>query len=125
MHEGFHISPIRSGSGGSANGVGFTIAWQAGALTLGKRLTSREYANGAFPDTVLAAVQSRILEYQGSDSACDEYAEVLKCLDAAMVHFEEREKRVEREEWVRENETLDPSWHRKHPWSITPVPQFG
>lgn len=78
--------------GGVSFGIGFCISWQKGPL--GKEGTpERKPPNGAFVETVLAAVIDRICYYQQSPFACPENAEALAHLQHAAVCLNNRTKR--------------------------------
>lgn len=65
-------------AGGSVEGVGLNIIWQNGPLGRGD---ARTEPNGAFVETVIAAVLQRIEFYQRSQFVCDEN-------ETAVVHLE-------------------------------------
>lgn len=80
--------------GGVSWGPGFCISWQKGPL--GKMDSpERQGPNGAFVETVIAAVIGRIEEYQLSPFSCEENAEALKHLRAAAAALDRRTKRRE------------------------------
>ena len=77
--------------GGFVQGVGLDIEWQRGPLGRG---VDRVEPNGAFVETVIAAVISRIEFYQ-EHFPCDENAEALIYLETALAALNERTARRE------------------------------
>lgn len=75
-------------AGGTTYGHGFTIAWQNGPLNEpgGGR-------NGAFVEDITKAAIDRIEYYQASRFACDENAEALEHLRAALFAMNKRTNR--------------------------------
>ena len=76
-------------SGGQSCGIGFTIAWQRGALNIAGR-------NGAFVIEVLEAVRSQIEYFQEAGNgkfACQENAEALFHVDQALNYLKDRRDR--------------------------------
>ena len=68
-------------AGGATCGVGFTINWQDGPLGRGD---DRLAPNGAFVETVISAVASRLQFYQSSKFRCPENAKALGHLHDAL-----------------------------------------
>jgi len=68
-------------AGGWVKGNGIAIRWQKGPLGRGK---SRKKPNGAFVETVIAAVINRLDFYQGSKFACAENQAALDKLTKAL-----------------------------------------
>jgi hypothetical protein len=68
-------------AGGVTCGKGFTISWQNGPLGRG---VERKEPNGAFVETIIAAAKDRIDFYQRSRFACEENANAIKHLTAAL-----------------------------------------
>ena len=68
-------------AGGISCGKGFTISWQNGPLGRGE---NRKEPNGAFVETIIAAVKDRIEFYQGSRFACDLNASAIEHLELAL-----------------------------------------
>ena len=68
-------------AGGFAGGVGFSIEWQRGPLSVnGERLEP----NGAFVETIIAAAKQRIEFYQDSKFACAENEKAIMHLGLAL-----------------------------------------
>lgn len=74
-------------AGGVTSGKGFTISWQNGPL--GRDMARRE-PNGAFVEDVIAAAVDRIEFYQRSKFACEDNAEALQNLVAALIALQRR-----------------------------------
>jgi len=55
-------------AGGCTCGLGFCISWQDGPLGRGE---DRDLPNGAFVETVIAAVVDRLEHYQRTEFACE------------------------------------------------------
>jgi hypothetical protein len=72
--------------GGQSCGIGYTIAWQRGAL-------DKEGRNGAFLIEVLEAVRSQIQYYQDSKFVCEENATALQHIDLALAALNSRRDR--------------------------------
>ncbi len=68
-------------TGGSVSGVGLSIAWQDGPLG---RDGDRKEPNGAFTETVIAAVIQRIEFFQQSKFRCRENALAVTKLEEAL-----------------------------------------
>lgn len=79
-------------SGGSVDGVGLTIRWQAGPLGRG---AERIEPNGAFVETVIAAALQRIEHYQETQFNCEENALAIDALKEALEHLDRRTRRRE------------------------------
>lgn len=79
-------------AGGISQGVGFVISWQNGPLGRGG---DRREPNGAFVETVIAAVKDRIHYYQRGEFACEENEEALSHLSQALDALNERTQRRE------------------------------
>lgn len=78
--------------GGHTFGRGFAIAWQRGPLGRGEE---RQEPNGAFVEDIILAAKDRLLFYQGSKFKCEENAEAIRCLDAALNALYQRTKKRE------------------------------
>ncbi len=76
-------------SGGCCGGQGFTISWQRGPLG---REGDHIEPNGAFVETVLAAVGDRIQFYQDSKFQCEENALALRYINQALAVLDSRTK---------------------------------
>jgi len=74
-------------AGGVSCGKGFTISWQNGPLGRG---SERKEPNGAFVETIIAAVIDRIKFYQDSKFACESNANALLGLTAALTNLNSR-----------------------------------
>ena len=74
-------------AGGSAVGVGLSIAWQDGPLG---RDADRIIPNGAFVETVIDAARQRILYYEGSKFSCRENAMAITKLEEALMWLNKR-----------------------------------
>ncbi|KKM22375.1 hypothetical protein LCGC14_1625970 [marine sediment metagenome] len=77
-------------AGGVTNGLGFSIAWQDGPLFVDGEHKS---PNGAFVETVIAAVVDRIQYYQnaaGGKFACRENALTITKLEEALHWMDHR-----------------------------------
>lgn len=79
-------------AGGFVEGVGLLITWQDGPLGRGNE---RIAPNGAFVETVIAAVVQRIEYYQRSKFNSSENADALMHLYAALAELNMRTKRRE------------------------------
>lgn len=79
-------------AGGVSSGVGYTISWQNGPLG---RHPDRKAPNGAFVESVLQALISRLDFYQQSKFACDENAAAREHLSQALAILAERTRRRE------------------------------
>jgi hypothetical protein len=79
--------------GGTAVGLGFTIAWQNGPLGRG---IEKKKPNGAFVEDVLDACIRRLAVYQKGKFACVENANAMQAIEQALTSLDERTK--EREE---------------------------
>lgn len=89
-----HWLDAKSGApqGGVSSGRGFTISWQNGPLGRG---ADRKAPNGAFVETVIAAVIDRINVYQTTRFKCEENEKALGHLHQAMIVLQERTTRRE------------------------------
>ena len=79
-------------AGGYAKGVGMEINWQNGPLGRGD---GRKSPNGAFVETVLAAVTQRIEFYQTAQNkrfACRENAIAITKIEEALMWLDSRTK---------------------------------
>ena len=79
-------------AGGVSSGTGFTISWQNGPLNRGP---DRKDPNGAFVETVLAAVADRIQFYNSAGYQCDENDQALHCIAEALKALNSRTSRRE------------------------------
>lgn len=76
--------------GGSVEGVGLKIDWQAGPLG---REENRQEPNGAFVETVVSAAKQRIEYYQRTSDgkfSCRENAIAITKLDEALLWLDKR-----------------------------------
>lgn len=89
-----HWLDAKSGApqGGVASGIGFTISWQNGPLGRG---TDRKEPNGAFVETIIAAVIDRINVYQTTRFKCEENEKALEYLKQAAEVLQSRTARRE------------------------------
>jgi len=74
-------------AGGTTYGEGFAISWQNGPLGRGE---DRREPNGAFVESIIAAVMDRIEWYQTTQFACDTNHEALAHLEGALFALERR-----------------------------------
>lgn len=74
-------------AGGISCGKGFTISWQNGPLGKG---ADRKEPNGAFVETVIAAIIDRLNFYQNSEFQCQENANAIMGLLAALSNLNSR-----------------------------------
>lgn len=81
-------------AGGVNYGTGFCISWQNGPLGRGDE---RKRPNGAFVETILAVVASRIEFYNVSGFRCAENDAALAHIYAALATLKERTDRREAE----------------------------
>lgn len=84
-------------SGGSVSSTGLSIIWQDGPLGQGEE---RKEPNGAFVETVIAAVTQRIEWYQEVSEGkfqCNENAWAIDRLTEALNHLNNRTERREKE----------------------------
>lgn len=72
--------------GAISTGIGFTIAWQRGALDKAGR-------NGAFLLEVLAACKHQLEYYQSGKFACQENGNALHALKVCIAELESRKNR--------------------------------
>ena len=79
-------------AGGHTYGTGFTIAWQNGPLGRGE---DRIEPNGAFVETIIAAACDRLEFYQASKFTCQENADAIRSLKAALSILNERTRKRE------------------------------
>jgi hypothetical protein len=77
-------------AGGFAGGIGFSIEWQRGPLSVDG---VRKEPNGAFVETILAAVKQRIEHYQDSRFACEENADAIVLIGQAIKRLDYRTRR--------------------------------
>ena len=77
-------------AGGFAGGVGFSIEWQRGPLSVDG---VRKEPNGAFVETIIAAAKQRIEFYQDSKFSCVENEKALMYLDLALNELDARTRR--------------------------------
>lgn len=78
--------------GGVVSATGLQIKWQSGPLGRG---LDRKEPNGAFVETVITAALQRIEHYQTLQFACDENAQAIEHLRAAIAVLESRTARRE------------------------------
>jgi len=79
-------------AGGVSYGTGFCVSWQNGPLGRG---TERRDPNGAFVETMLAVVRDRIAFYQQLQFNCQENAEAIRHIEAALHALNSRTARRE------------------------------
>lgn len=79
-------------AGGVNYGTGFCISWQNGPLGRGNE---RKRPNGAFVETILAVVASRIEFYNSVGFRCDENDEALSHIYSALSALKKRTARRE------------------------------
>lgn len=82
-------------AGGSVDGVGLKISWQNGPLGRGD---DRKQPNGAFVETVLAAVLQRIEYYQQSKFRCRENALAITKIEEALHWLNHRTQAREKQQ---------------------------
>jgi hypothetical protein len=87
-----HVDDNGNPAGGSVSGTGLLISWQNGPLGRGDE---RIEPNGAFVETVIAAVIQRIEHYQSTKFACRENAIAITKLQEAAMWLDSRTKRRE------------------------------
>ena len=96
MRQDFHGEQWNDSEGrplGGVNyGAGFCISWQHGPLGRGD---GRVQPNGAFVETILAVVASRIEYYNSAGFKCDENDEALAHIYAALAALKSRTSRRE------------------------------
>ena len=78
-------NPDGTRAGGVSYGPGFCVSWQRGPLTEGR--------NGAFLIEVLEACESQLAYYQDSKFTCQENADALNHLNAAISTLQSRRDR--------------------------------
>lgn len=81
-------------AGGWSESHAISIEWQNGPLGRGE---DRVEPNGAFVETVIAIAVDRLQFYQDNGFACDENAEAIKSLNAALDALNARTARREAE----------------------------
>lgn len=81
-------------AGGKVRGVGLFIAWQNGPLGRGP---GRRSPNGAFVETVITACIQRLESFQASRFKCQENADAIEHLKAAIGSLNARTARREAE----------------------------
>ena len=79
--------------GGVSSGLGFAISWQNGPLGTGE---DRRFPNGAFVETIIKAVITRIEYYQSTPWACEYNARALDHLYKALENLNARTKNREK-----------------------------
>ncbi len=79
-------------AGGCSFGPGLCISWQNGPLGRGE---DRVEPNGAFVESVIATAATRLRFYQGSRFHCEENANALAHLEAALEALDSRARRRE------------------------------
>ena len=80
-------------TGGSVRSVGLNIDWQNGPLGRG---IDRKEPNGAFVETVIAAVRQRIAFYNAGKFSCRENSMAITKLDEALMWLDSRTGRREK-----------------------------
>ena len=98
-------------AGGHVRGVGLSILWQNGPLGRGE---DREEPNGAFVETVIAAVAQRIEFYQEAGFECEENVQALYYLDLAAKSLDARTK-------ARESAGVEGTHERRAPAEDNPL----
>ena len=85
MKQSFHainnLDPQGRPAGGTVTGIGLAITWQAGPLAVDG---VRREPNGVFVETVIDAALQRLLHYQESPFNCQENAQAIGHLQAAL-----------------------------------------
>ena len=81
--------------GGTAYGTGFAISWQNGPLGRGSQ---RVEPNGAFVETLLHVVRTRIQFYQDNGFDCEENENAISAINEAIKQLESRTTRREQEQ---------------------------
>lgn len=76
-------------TGGTTSGLGLSIMWQNGALGRGDE---RQEPNGAFVEGVLQAALGRLEFYQQSKFACEDNANAILAIKAALGVLERRSR---------------------------------
>ena len=96
MREDFHgeqwVDADGRPAGGVNYGTGFCISWQNGPLG---RDGDRKQPNGAFVETILAVVASRIEFYNSTGFRCRENEEALNYIHLALTELNARTNRRE------------------------------
>jgi hypothetical protein len=82
-----HLDANGNPVGGSVRAVGLSIDWQNGPLGRG---ADRQEPNGAFVETVLAAVLQRIQSYQDGKFRCRENAIAITKIEEALMWLDYR-----------------------------------
>lgn len=80
-------------TGGSVDGIGLDIEWQDGPLGTGE---DRKLPNGAFVETVIAAIVQRLEFFQESKFACDENQMAIDNLKQALEWLDQRTRQREK-----------------------------
>lgn len=86
------FDPSGAPLGGVASGKGFAISWQNGPLGRG---ADRKEPNGAFVETIIAAVIDRINVYQTTRFQCEENEKALDYLRKSAEVLQSRTARRE------------------------------
>lgn len=87
-----HLDPEGRPAGGHVNGTGITIRWQNGPLREQGSDTPAE-PNGAFVETVIAAVIQRIEHYNSTQFRCRENSLAITKLEEALHWLDSRTQR--------------------------------
>ena len=87
-----HLNEDGLPAGGHVRGIGLSIDWQNGPLSVDGE---RKAPNGAFVETVLEAALQRIKHYQELKFACSENADAIVHITAALVALRSRTARRE------------------------------
>lgn len=98
-------------AGGHANGVGMNILWQNGPLGRG---ADRLAPNGAFVETVIAAVVQRLEFYEEAGFECAENKRAIWHLTCALDQLDARTK-------ARESEGVEGTHERRAPAESNPL----
>lgn len=89
-----YVDKNNNPAGGNSFGTGFSIGWQHGSMGRGD---ARQPQTGAMVEDVIEAVIDRLRFYQSGKYACDENAEQIEhlqaALDAGNARTKERESR--------------------------------
>jgi|SRR5262245_14698652 len=87
FHAENYLDENKAPASGLVNGTGLSIVWQNGPLGRGP---DRKPPNGAFVETVLAAVLQRIQFYQEGQFKCRENALAITKIEEALMWLNKR-----------------------------------
>ena len=77
LHHRFHTDAFGKPTGGYSKGTGLALTWQAGPVEDGK-------PNGAFIEDLIRTAIHRLEWYQSGEFACEENAQTIEHLQAAL-----------------------------------------